>query len=362
MKNDKRTNTEDTGATPVGAVEQPDSGEVESIPEHAELLDKEAESRGTLPAENEQGRAEADRPEPKVKSFKIKATVATGQYQNIQPEIELENVSIAEGEKIAMPYIKSIFTSFSEQGSLKEKAITETIKSFNEDVEIEYDPISHSYFYQGRRLQGATDFVKGFYKPFDAMSIAPACAKAWDCDEAEIKDIWAKNSDVSSTLGTLIHQVLENYDFHGETGAKIAEKKKLDDNYVMPKHPILQQIVKGFIEVNKTTGQGHPEVIITDIEAGYCGRADKVLVTGEKTCRIQDYKVNIDSDKEDKSCQIIKEPFKDLPATKLSKYALQLNLYRQMLEKSGWKVEGLDVFVLEGEWKHYELPLLDKIY
>jgi hypothetical protein len=32
-----------------------------------------------------------------------------------------------------------------------------------------------------------------------------------------------------------------------------------------------------------------------------------------------------------------------------------------MLENSGWKVEGLDVFVYEDKWRKFELPVLKVI-
>ena len=44
-----------------------------------------------------------------------------------------------------------------------------------------------------------------------------------------------------------------------------------------------------------------------------------------------------------------------LPTNKLSKYGLQLSGQAEMLEKSGWTVQGYDIFVLEDEWKHYEI-------
>lgn len=48
----------------------------------------------------------------------------------------------------------------------------------------------------------------------------------------------------------------------------------------------------------------------------------------------------------------------ELPKTKLSKYQLQLSFYATLLALSGWTVEGLDVFVYENGWKHYELEIL----
>ena len=51
----------------------------------------------------------------------------------------------------------------------------------------------------------------------------------------------------------------------------------------------------------------------------------------------------------------LKAPYDKLPASKLSKYQLQLNFYRQMMVNSGWKVVGMDIYVYEDGWKSYEL-------
>ena len=65
----------------------------------------------------------------------------------------------------------------------------------------------------------------------------------------------------------------------------------------MPKHPILRQIIKGFLDVDQTTGKLYREVLITDVKRGYCGQADRLVVTGDKTAIIEDYKINVDSEK-----------------------------------------------------------------
>ena len=80
----------------------------------------------------------------------------------------------------------------------------------------------------------------------------------------------------------------------------------------------------------------------------------------KKICRIQDYKINVNSE-EIKSSDAPLGEFSKLPANKLTKYQLQMSFYANMLEKSGWKVEGLDVFVYEDNWIHHELEVLKVI-
>jgi len=77
-----------------------------------------------------------------------------------------------------------------------------------------------------------------------------------------------------------------------------------------------------------------------------------------KIARVQDYKVNIGAEKEEKHSKP-KHPFSHLPANKLTKYALQLSFYASILKKHGWTIEGLDVFIFEHKWVHHQLDLID---
>ena len=99
------------------------------------------------------------------------------------------------------------------------------------------------------------------------------------------------------------------------------------------------------------------EVFISNVELGLCGQVDRILITGEKTCRVQDYKINVDCEVEDSRNKYLGQ-FADLPKNKLSKYQLQMSFYARLLELSGWNVEGLDAFVYDGEWKHYPMEVL----
>ena len=299
----------------------------------------------------------------KVSRFEMKATIPCGAYQNIQPLIELKNVdNIEDATKLSIDHINSIMKKYGELGPLNEKVeITSfvKIKSFNEDVELDFDPISHSYFYKGKQLISATGYAGKFYKKFDSKGISKVCAKSWQVPQEDIESMWNSNGDLAASLGTVIHKSLEHYDKYFEMGEKISAKNG-KENPAMPKHPILKNIIEEFRKLNITPVNVVTEVPLSNVELGYCGTSDRVVITGDKKCRIEDYKVNIDSDKED-SRQKALPPYDTLPANKLTKYQIQLSFYANLLQKSGWEVEGLVVFVLENEWKKFELPVLQII-
>lgn len=300
----------------------------------------------------------------KIDQIKIGAVIPTQQYGNIQPEIILSDVKADEGTEFGMKFVSELFAKYSEKGGLIPKEVilaTGSKKSFNEEgVEVQFEPIAHTYQYKDKPLTGATDYIKRFFKPFDAETMAEVSANSWGVDAKQVKELWESNGKLTALFGTVVHNALEFYNIHNSMGQVISDKKKLEDNYAMPKHPILRAIIQGFEKVDTFKPENiYSEVLITDVEGGTCGHADRVVVIDKKKkiCRIGDFKVNINSEEIDKNSKVL-APFNDLPANKLSKYQLQMSVYANMLQKSGWTVEGLDVYVYEDEWKHFELPVL----
>lgn len=232
-------------------------------------------------------------------------------------------------------------------------------KSFNENIELEYDKVGHIYRYNGQALDSVTSFIKKYYKPFELEMIAKTCAKSWNVSPEDIIDIWEDNKNSSALFGTAIHDTLEHYEKHKKVGEQISSQRGEDENYALPKHPILRKIVKDFVSINRINGEVLTEVLITDIKNGLAGRGDRIVVQDwdKKICRIGDYKINVEADKPDKNHKP-SAPFDGLPPTKVTKYQIQMSLYANMLSKFGWTVTGLDVYVLEDEWKYYELPVL----
>lgn len=307
----------------------------------------------------------------KISSLKIGAVIPVAQYANISPEIEIQFdntdsvTSFERGRDKAIGYISELFSKYSEKGGLVPKEIlkaTGTKKSFNEDLEVAFEPIQHTYLFENAYLTSATEYIKRFYKPFDAETLSGVLESKWLVKAQVIKDIWDGNGDLTSSFGNVVHKAIEFYHNYREAGNTIATAKGETQNYVIPKHPILKSIIEGFIALDKRKGKIVSEVLVTDVKKGICGHADAIEILNEKKkiCRIGDIKVNIGSEEIDKNNKVL-APFDKLPANKLSKYQLQMSIYANMLEASGWTVEGLDVYVYEYGWKHYELPVLQVI-
>ena len=232
------------------------------------------------------------------------------------------------------------------------------MKSFNENVDIEFDEFHHEYQYQCDSLIGATTYIKKYISEFDTEFVASNCERHWNVNKFDIMDAWSLSGSSSSSFGTGIHKALEFEDLY-----RSFKKPKDNSRCFLIKHPILNKIVQDFFKFYDNLnlkGEVIPEALISDVSSGFCGLADRVLVTSyvDRTCRLQDYKVNHSFDKKGEV------KFKGIPkelgfsGTKLNKLSLQLKYHEMMLNKSGWTVEGFDGFIFEDEWKYYQADQL----
>ena len=235
------------------------------------------------------------------------------------------------------------------------------LSSFNEkDVSIVFEPIKHTYKFNGKVLTGATTYLKKYFKDFDLDSISKHSAKSWGVNQQDVVDLWDSNSGVSSLFGTAIHKALEHYEEFNKLGKTISDSKDMNENYALPKHPLLKQIVLDFIKINPIKGDVVSEVLLSNIELGICGQADRIAIIDldKKICRIGDYKINVGAEDVNNSNKPLGE-LNYLPGNKISKYQIQMSIYANLLQKSGWTVLGLDVYILEDKWKYFALDVLN---
>ena len=230
------------------------------------------------------------------------------------------------------------------------------VKSFNEDALIKFIEKTHRYTYKGEQLLSATSYIKRWIKDFEKEKISALYAKSLGVKQEEVLGLW-EGGQISADFGTVIHKALEHYEKYKGLGGIIRDKKG-GDNKALPSHPVLKEIVWDFLaRFTHKDDEVVAEALVTNVELGLCGYIDRILITGDKKCRVQDYKINIGSADESKN-NVYLGMMSELPKNKLSKYQMQLSFYARLLELSGWRVEGLDAYVYENEWKHYPMDVL----
>ena len=310
----------------------------------------------------------------KIKNYKLEATIPTTQFGNLRPTLEMDGNDLKEMTEVGLDLVKDLHSRFSDT-PLKEqlRQVSETVKlsSFNEKdkgngikeiVEVEFDPspTAHTYLYKKDKFESGSVYASKFYKKFDGKSIAKNCEGSWGVKAKDIESLWSSNAKIATDFGTIVHQTLEHYFNYKSTAQTILKNKEDDIDRAMPKHPLLKSIIEEFMAIDKFEGEVLTEVFITDIKNKRCGQIDRLLILDKekKVCRVQDYKVNVSAEEESPNMKAL-APYDELPPNKLTKYQIQLSFYANILKESGWTVEGLDVYVLEDGWKHYELDILD---
>jgi len=228
------------------------------------------------------------------------------------------------------------------------------IKSFNEDLIINFEPIDHRYVYKDRIISGATTFSKRYIEEFDSEEVADRCEVNWQIPKETIEKAWQLSGDISRGFGTAIHEAIE-YELLYRRNLK-----KNGERCFNIKHPIIKAIVKDFFIYAKTLGlrgKSFPEALVSDVENDVCALVDNLIVTDQvrKECVLVDYKVNVNFSQNGTTYFKNLPQEITLPTSKLSKLALQLRIQEQMLEKSGWTVIRKIGIVLQDEWKHYEV-------
>ncbi len=271
--------------------------------------------------------------------------------ENIEELIELNNRFNENGQKLTE----------NEQTKI-------TVKSFNEDIEV--DKIGFSYYYKGKKLLSPSSWMKQYYKPFDSEFIAKRAAKAYGIEPKDLLKLWDANAKLSADFGTVIHNALEMRGNFKHIGSQIIEskekkdsKKKNKDEIIyqdpsLSKQPFLQKVVQEFEKLDKIKGDSFSEVFITDVKNGRCGIVDMLTITGDMRCVIKDFKVQVGVEEKSSSDKPL-PPYDSLDSNKLSKHQLQLSYYGEILEQTGWTIDKLQTFAYNGKWQKYDFKKLE---
>lgn len=277
--------------------------------------------------------------------IKIEATIPTTQYGNLRPTFELEE----EGDDSkAFEQLAKMWSVYGETPLKVKHAVPNSTASV---VEIQtftgetllWNEVDHVYTdKEGNVMLSGSKYADQNSPKFDLEMMLPKTATAWGVDVDALRDLWKLNGTVSTHWGSAIHNALEIYHNHWRMGENIQEKKELEHNYVLPKIPYLRAVVEDFIK-KFGTEEAIAEAVISDVKNQMAGTVDRLAITGNKKCRIGDYKTNAVMDKK-----------------KMAKYQLQLSFYAKIMENHGWTVEGLDLFHYDDEtgWSKEEMEVL----
>ncbi len=214
----------------------------------------------------------------------------------------------------------------------------------------------HNYSVNGKRdYISVTSWIYTFIEKFneDLVISNMMCSSKWKDNKyygkpkSEIKKIWKINRMNAATAGTKMHSDIE----------KFYNQEKNNNNSIEYSYFIR------FNEDNKHLKPWRSELTVYDEDVKIVGTIDMIFENKDGTVDIYDWKRNKEIVKENRYKKyFIKEELKHLPDTNYWQYALQLNIYKAIIErKYEKKVNNLYLVVLHPDndnYKVYGLPNL----
>jgi hypothetical protein len=195
------------------------------------------------------------------------------------------------------------------------------IKIENISKSVHFDQPSHTYTFNGKKLNSITTILN-LYKPvFDEKGIiAASCAKRDGISVKEIKQKWDDKKNAAGKRGTEFHLEMENYINSGII---------LDGKY--------KDIVEQYALI-KPKEKLYTEVVLFSEKYGVAGTTDVVQMFDDNSFVIQDWKTNESFSVKSKYKNKLSPPLEHLMDSHLEIYSLQLWCYSIMLEDFGYKI------------------------
>lgn len=260
--------------------------------------------------------------------FSITSVIPVTSYGNVQPCIEVEADTYEEALALVQPQVHKLWEQYS-PGTLKVSlGSAKRIKAFV-GGEIDYDETAHIYTWNGRVYQSGSQYADTFRETFDKQLIAGKMADKAGVSAQDIIDMWELKSEVSRDFGNAIHKALQLYEQHRELATSLEKTTHQHD------HPIIKHAVDAFYAAHSAE-KALSEVLVVDHKAERAGRIDRLVILGDKHCRVEDYKTNANITKE------------------LDVYWKQLEFYGGILKADGWKVEPPRIHHYNGSWSTHD--------
>ena len=258
----------------------------------------------------------------------------------------------------------NFLATFSLPGKDNKFDLLQDIHTFERDKRVVFHEKAHEYVIDGHTVapRSVTKIVHQFEIPFDAPKVIDKMKKGrnwatkrkdylWpdgtEMTKDEIIKKWAKNGDVSSSRGTLMHWQCEMFAngavLHGPFSTEFGYFLEFYERYLLP---------KGLIPVRTEFSIFH-----TGLAAA--GQID-VLLKYYDTDKyvIADYKRSKEIKRTNPYQQLL-PPFDHLASTNLNTYTMQLLMYRYILQTEyAIKVDELLLVVLH---ENNEAPIIESL-
>jgi len=198
--------------------------------------------------------------------------------------------------------------------------------------------------------------LKKFQKPFDRKKWSLHSAQKEGITVKEVLQNWQKKSDDANAFGTKIHEFAERH--------SLVKMGKQTNDF----HPILPREAEYRNGILKFWYE-HNELSPVAVEKRICvphwllgGTVDLICKSHDDHYYLVDWKTSSQIETFSKYCQQMLNPLEHLDDCNFNGYALQLSLYRYMLEnRYGFKFhKNFLIHLQPNDYDEYETPYLKK--
>ena len=238
--------------------------------------------------------------------------------------------------------------------------------------EVKFDEEAHKYAVNGVPMRiSVTGLLGKIEKPFDEIYWSMRKSDQDQDRAAALRAQWRAKNEQAKLKGTLAHAALEQWARQNLNGGAFDNKELAKQRDRLAEKPYFieaaraaDRTIKGGLalleelsEEGYTLEGGGTEIRMTWPELFVAGTADLILRRNGKWV-VADWKTNEDLDK--RAYGNFQAPFDTLPASKVNGYALQMSIYRVILEErwgiGPWEDEHLILWTSEGMQRLIRAP------
>ena len=244
------------------------------------------------------------------------------------------------------------------------------------DDDIEFQEAGHVYTVKKRRgYKSITTVVHNGFEPFNSDKIIDNMMKSknWEnskyygMTKAEIKKQWKDNGSEAALLGTTMHYLFE-YHYNNMYETPLSEHPQFFQDFMNNndyENTVEYKYFKQFVDDHPELQAYRTEWSVYDESNMLAGSIDMTFLNDDGTISIYDWKrcKKIERFNSFNKCAIVKG-LAHIPDTNYWHYALQLNLYKMILEtKYGFTVKDLHLVVIHPEnvcetYEKIEIPFI----
>lgn len=234
----------------------------------------------------------------------------------------------------------------------KKKYLNELNKAFKDFVFFEED---HHYEYKGQRVDvSVTRLIEEYTNEFDSQMIAEKVAIKEGKSVQEVLDEWEYKNKFACEKGSTCHEFAQSL-WSGKEWEMLEFDKS--DNYNQAVSIINHHAIQFHKDWCDKLEHLADEYIIGSNEYDIASAIDHLFInklTGGLV--LVDYKTNSDIHKNEKYAKNMKIPLEHLKDTTLNHYAIQLSIYKYIVEKyTNLKIEDFFIVYMSENNENYEI-------